>query len=73
MQYGIHVNSGAAVTDPAILRDIAQLAEESGCESILIGDHVLPARKIRTPFLMKMDNPPWQVYQEHDWPDCLRR
>ena len=71
MQYGIHVNSGAAVTDPAVLRDMAQLVEELGCESILIGDHVLPARKIRTPFPMKMDNPPWHVYQEHDWPDCF--
>ena len=50
MQYGIHVNSGAAVTDPAVLRDMAQLAEELGCESILIGDHLLPPQKIQTPF-----------------------
>ncbi len=71
MQYGIHVNSGAAVTDPAVLREMAQLVEELGCEAILIGDHVLPARKIRTPFPLKMDNPPWHVYQEHDWPDCF--
>jgi alkanesulfonate monooxygenase SsuD/methylene tetrahydromethanopterin reductase-like flavin-dependent oxidoreductase (luciferase family) len=71
MQYGIHVNSGAAVTDPAVLRDMAQLAEELGCESILIGDHLLPPQKIQTPFPVKMDNPPWHVYQEHDWPDCF--
>lgn len=71
MQYGIHVNSGASVTDPAVLRDMAQLAEELGCESILIGDHVLPPQKIQTPFPVKMDNPPWHVYQEQDWPDCF--
>ena len=71
MQYGIHVNSGASVTDPAVLRDMAQLAEELGCESILIGDHILPPQKIQTPFPVKMDNPPWHVYQEQDWPDCF--
>ncbi len=71
MQYGVHVNSGAAVTDPAVLRDVAQLAEELGYESILIGDHVMPPRQINTPFPLKMENPPWHVYQEHDWPDCF--
>jgi alkanesulfonate monooxygenase SsuD/methylene tetrahydromethanopterin reductase-like flavin-dependent oxidoreductase (luciferase family) len=59
------------VTDPAVLRDMAQLAEELGCESILIGDHILPPQKIQTPFPVKMDNPPWHVYQEQDWPDCF--
>ena len=71
MQYGVHVNSGAAVTDPAVLRDMGQLAEELGYESILIGDHVVPPRKINTPFPIQMENPPWHVYQEYDWPDCF--
>jgi len=71
MRYGVHINSGAATTDPAVLRDLGQLAEELGFDSILIGDHVVPPRKIETPFPLKLENPPWQVYQEHDWPDCF--
>ena len=71
MRYGVHINSGAAVTDPAVLRDLGQLAEELGYDSILIGDHVVPPRKIETPFPLKLENPPWQVYQEHAWPDCF--
>ena len=71
MRYGVHVNSGSSVTDPAVLRDMAQLAEELGFSTILIGDHVVPARQIQTPFPLKIDNPPWEVYQEHDWPDCF--
>ena len=71
MRYGVHVNSGSSVTDPAVLRDMAQLAEDLGFSTILIGDHVVPARQIQTPFPLKIDNPPWAVYQEHDWPDCF--
>jgi probable F420-dependent oxidoreductase len=71
MRYGVHVNSGAAVTDPSVLRDLGQVAEELGYESILIGDHVVPPRKITTPFPLKMEHPPWQVYQEQPWPDCF--
>ena len=50
MRYGVHVNSGSSVTDPAVLRDMAQLAEDLGFSTILIGDHVVPARQIQTPF-----------------------
>src|SRR5262245_53571404 len=71
MRYGVHVNSGAAVTDPSVLRDLGQVAEDLGYESILIGDHVMPPRKITTPFPLKMEHPPWQVYQEQPWPDCF--
>ena len=71
MRYGVHVNSGSSVTDPVVLRDMAQLAEDLGFSTILIGDHVVPARQIQTPFPLKIDNPPWAVYQEHDWPDCF--
>jgi alkanesulfonate monooxygenase SsuD/methylene tetrahydromethanopterin reductase-like flavin-dependent oxidoreductase (luciferase family) len=38
MRYGVHVNSGAAVTAPSVLRDLGQVAEELGYETILIGD-----------------------------------
>jgi probable F420-dependent oxidoreductase len=71
MWYGVHVNSGASVTDPLVWREVGQLAEELGYDSILIGDHVIPPRKIDTPFPIKMDNPPWHVYQEQPWPDCF--
>jgi probable F420-dependent oxidoreductase len=71
MRYGVHVNSGAAVTDPRVLHDLGQMAEDLDYESILIGDHVTPPRKITTPFPLKLEHPPWQVYQEHPWPDCF--
>ncbi len=71
MWFGVHVNSGASVTDPLVLRDLGQLAEDLGFESILIGDHVVTPRKITTPFPLKIENPPWHVYQEQDWPDCF--
>ncbi len=71
MKFGVHVNSGGAVVDAAVLRDFAVLAEESGCSAILIGDHLLPARNIETPFPLDLDAPPLHVYQEHDWPDCF--
>jgi probable F420-dependent oxidoreductase len=71
MKYGVHVNSGAAVTDPVVLREVGQAAEELSFSSILIGDHVVTPRKIGTPFPLKMEHPPWHVYQEHDWPDCF--
>src|SRR5262249_62020598 len=66
MRYGLHVNSGAAVTDPAVLREVGQLAEELGYDSVLIGDHVIPPRPITTPFPLKLEHPPWHVYQEQD-------
>ena len=44
MRYGLHLANGVSVTDPAVLKDVCQLAEELGYESILIGDHVLPPR-----------------------------
>lgn len=71
MRFGVHVNSGASVTDALVLKDLGQLAEDLGFESILIGDHVVTARKINTPFPLKVENPPWHVYQEQDWPDCF--
>ena len=71
MRYGVHVNSGAAVTDPSVLHDLGQLAEDLGYESILIGDHVVPPRQINTPFPLQMEHPPWYVYQEQPWPDCF--
>lgn len=71
MRHGVHVNSGAAVTDPIVLHDLGQVAEDLGYESILIGDHVVPPRKINTPFPLKMEHPPWHVYQEQPWPDCF--
>ena len=71
MQYGLHIGNGSAVMDPVVLRDVAQLAEELGYESIIIGDHVMPPRKINSPYPLKVENPPWHMYQEEYWPDCF--
>ena len=71
MRYGVHVNSGSSVTDPAALRDMAQLAEQLGFSTILIGDHVIPARQVQAHFLHKIEDQPRDLYQEQDWPDCF--
>ncbi len=71
MQYGLHIGNGSAVTDSAVLCDVAQLAEELGYESILIGDHVMPPRKINSPYPLPVETVPWNIYQEEDWPDCF--
>jgi len=71
MKYGLHIGNGFAVTDPTVLRDVAQMAEELGYDSILIGDHVLPPRKIHSPFPLPVSNPQLHIYEEQTWPDCF--
>ena len=71
MKYGLHVGNGFCVTDPSVLRDVAQMAEELGYESILIGDHVLPPQKINSPFPLPVENPQLDMYEKQTWPDCF--
>mgnify|MGYP001185264727 CR=1 FL=1 len=71
MNYGLHVGNGFCVTDPSVLRDVAQMAEELGYESILIGDHVLPPQKINSPFPLPVENPRLDMYEKQTWPDCF--
>ena len=71
MKYGLHVGNGFSVTDPSVLRDVAQMAEELGYESILIGDHVLPPQKIDSPFPLPVENPQLDMYEKQTWPDCF--
>ena len=71
MRYGLHLANGVSVTDPAVLKDVCQLAEELGYESILIGDHVLPPRKINSKFPLPVEDPQIHRYQDQHWPDCF--
>ena len=71
MRYGLHLANGVSVTDPAVLKDVCQLAEELGYESILIGDHVLPPRKINSKFPLPVEDPQIHMYQDQHWPDCF--
>jgi probable F420-dependent oxidoreductase len=71
MRYGLHIGNCAGITEPTVLRDVAQLAEELGYDSILMGDHVLPPRKINSPYPLPVANPRWETYQDEPWPDCF--
>lgn len=71
MKYGLHLANGVSVTDPAVLKDVCQMAEELGYESILIGDHVLPPRKINSKFPLPVEDPQIHMYQDQTWPDCF--
>jgi len=71
MKYGLHLANGVSVTEPGVLKDVCQMAEELGYESILIGDHVLPPRKINSKFPLPVDNPQIHMYEDQTWPDCF--
>ena len=71
MKYGLHLSNGVYVTDPAVLKDVCQMVEELGYESILIGDHVLPPRKINSKFPLPVEDPQIHMYEDQTWPDCF--
>ena len=71
MKYGLHLGNGFSVTEPAVLKDVCQMAEELGYESILIGDHVMPPRKINSKFPLPVEDPHIETYEDQTWPDCF--
>jgi alkanesulfonate monooxygenase SsuD/methylene tetrahydromethanopterin reductase-like flavin-dependent oxidoreductase (luciferase family) len=49
MKYGLHLGMGALVCGRKELKEVATVAEELGFDSILIGDHIINAKKIESP------------------------
>jgi probable F420-dependent oxidoreductase len=50
MKYGIHLGMGALVCGRNELKEVATVAEELGFDSILLGDHIVNAKKIESPW-----------------------
>jgi probable F420-dependent oxidoreductase len=50
MKYGLHLAGGAQVCGRKELKEVAGVAEELAFDSILIGDHIVNAKKIETPW-----------------------
>ena len=50
MKYGLHLGLGALVCGRTELKEVATVAEELGFDSILIGDHIVNAKKIESPW-----------------------
>ena len=50
MKYGLHLTGGALVCGRKELKEVAAAAEDLGFDSILIGDHIVNARNIESPW-----------------------
>jgi probable F420-dependent oxidoreductase len=74
MKYSLHLAAGASVADPIALRDIAQLAEEEGYDTIFSGDHAILPMKIESkwPYLEWNEGKPhFDVYTDQPWLDVF--
>jgi probable F420-dependent oxidoreductase len=50
MKYGLHLAGGALVCGRKELKEVAAAAEDLGFDSILIGDHIINAKQIDSPW-----------------------
>jgi alkanesulfonate monooxygenase SsuD/methylene tetrahydromethanopterin reductase-like flavin-dependent oxidoreductase (luciferase family) len=50
MKYGLHLAGGALVCGRKELKEVATVAEELDFDSILIGDHIVNAKNIESPW-----------------------
>ena len=75
MKYGLHLAGGAQVCGRKELKEVATVAEGLGFDSILIGDHIVNAKNIESPWpyaeyygndLKKM---PFSIYTDVPWLD----
>jgi probable F420-dependent oxidoreductase len=75
MKYGLHLAGGAQVCGRKELKEVATVAEDLGFDSILIGDHIVNAKNIESPWpyaeyygndLKKM---PFSIYTDVPWLD----
>ena len=72
MKYGLHLAGGASVCDRRVLMDVARIAEDEGCDSLLIGDHIVLPKKITTPWPYEEYNdgkPNYDIYTSMEWLD----
>jgi probable F420-dependent oxidoreductase len=75
MKYGLHLAGGAQVCGRKELKEVAAVAEELDFDSILIGDHIVNAKNIESPWpyteyygndLKKL---PFGIYTDVPWLD----
>jgi probable F420-dependent oxidoreductase len=75
MKYGLHLAGGALVCGRKELREVATVAEELDFDSILIGDHIVNAKNIGSPWPYTeyygndLNQLPFSIYTEVPWLD----
>jgi probable F420-dependent oxidoreductase len=77
MKYGLHLAGGAQVCGRKELKEVANAAEELDFDSILIGDHIVNAKKIDSPWPYTeyygndVKQLPFAIYTEAPWLDMF--
>jgi probable F420-dependent oxidoreductase len=75
MKYGLHLAGGAQVCGRKELKEVAAAAEGMGFDSILIGDHIVNARNIESPWPYTeyygndVKQLPFSIYTDAPWLD----
>jgi len=75
MKYGLHLAGGALVCGRVELKEVAAATEELGFDSILIGDHIINAKRIESPWPYTeyygndAKQLPMSIYTEEPWLD----
>lgn len=75
MRYGLHLAGGALVCGRKELKEVATVAEELGYDSILIGDHIINAKNIESPWPYTeyygndLKQLPFSIYTDIPWLD----
>jgi len=75
MKYGLHLAGGAVVCGRRELLEAARAAEDLGFDSILIGDHIINAKKIESPWPYTeyygndLKQLPFSIYTDVPWLD----
>lgn len=75
MKYGLHLAGGALVCGRKELKEVAAVAEELNFDSILIGDHIINAKHIESPWPYTEyygNDPkklPFSIYTDVPWLD----
>jgi probable F420-dependent oxidoreductase len=75
MKYGLHLAGGALVCGRSELKEVARAAEELGFDSILIGDHIINAKRIESPWPYTeyygndVKQLPFSIYTDVPWLD----
>jgi probable F420-dependent oxidoreductase len=75
MKYGLHLAGGALVCGRGELKEVAAATEELGFDSILIGDHIINAKRIESPWPYTeyygndAKQLPMSIYTEDPWLD----
>jgi probable F420-dependent oxidoreductase len=77
MKYGLHLAGGALVCGRKELKEVASVAEELDFDSILIGDHIVNAKRIDSPWPYTeyygndLKQLPFSIYTDVPWLDMF--